>query len=415
MNTKTRALGVFAIAALVAMAAGCGSGDNEGGGHAAAAAEEFERGPHGGRMLRDGDFALELTIFEDGVPPEYRVYAYEADKPLAPQGIDLRVELGRLGGRTNRFAFRPEADFLRGDGVVAEPHSFDVTVAAIREGKTSRWSFPNYEGRVKILAGAAEAAGIEVESAGPATISEELSLTGVIQPNPARIARVRARFPGIVQQLSKAQGDAVADGEVIARVQSNESLQNYAVTSPIRGTVLARSAAEGEATGDEPLYVVGDLGSVWAVLDVFGRDLSRVKPGQRVVVTSLDEVAQAEGTIAALSPLTTHSSQSVRARIVLDNAGGLWRPGQFVHGVVTVAEVAAPLAVKRSALQQFRDFTVVFARVGETYEVRMLELGRSDDDRIEVLSGLSPGEVYVTGNSYLIKADIEKSGASHDH
>jgi cobalt-zinc-cadmium efflux system membrane fusion protein len=151
------------------------------------------------------------------------------------------------------------------------------------------------------------------------------------------------------------------------------------------------------------------------VLDVFGRDLGRVRPGQRVMVTSLDEVGRAEGTVAALSPVTTHSSQSVRARIVLDNVRGLWRPGQFVHGVVTVAEVQAPLAVKRSALQQFRDFTVVFARVGDTYEVRMLELGRSDDDRIEVLGGLSPGEIYVTGNSYLIKADIEKSGASHDH
>jgi cobalt-zinc-cadmium efflux system membrane fusion protein len=415
MKTMRPALRTIGMAALLVLAAGCGSREESEAGHAVASAEEFERGPHRGRMLRDGNFALELTIFEEGVPPEYRVYAYEGDEPLPPQGIELQVELGRLGGRKDRFAFRPEADFLRGDGVVAEPHSFDVKVTARRGGKTSTWSFASYEGRVQILAEAAEAAGIEVETAGPAPIREQLALTGVIQPNPARIARVRARFPGIVQQLRKAQGDAVGDGEVIARVQSNESLQNYAVTSPIRGTVLARSAAEGEATGEEPLYVIGDLGSVWAVLDVFGRDLGRVRPGQRVMVTSLDEVGQAEGTIAALSPVTTHSSQSVRARIVLDNVRGLWRPGQFVHGVVTVAEVQAPLAVKRSALQKFRDFTVVFARVGDTYEVRMLELGRNDDDRVEVLGGLSPGEIYVTGNSYLIKADIEKSGASHDH
>jgi cobalt-zinc-cadmium efflux system membrane fusion protein len=394
MKTMRPALRTIGMAALLVLAAGCGSREESEAGHAVASAEEFERGPHRGRMLRDGNFALELTIFEEGVPPEYRVYAYEGDEPLPPQGIELQVELGRLGGRKDRFAFRPEADFLRGDGVVAEPHSFDVKVTARRGGKTSTWSFASYEGRVQILAEAAEAAGIEVETAGPAPIREQLALTGVIQPNPARIARVRARFPGIVQQLRKAQGDAVGDGEVIARVQSNESLRNYAVTSPIRGTVLARSAAEGEATGEEPLYVIGDLSSVWA---------------------GLDEVGRAEGTVAALSPVTTHSSQSVRARIVLDNVRGLWRPGQFVHGVVTVAEVQAPLAVKRSALQKFRDFTVVFARVGDTYEVRMLELGRNDDDRVEVLGGLSPGEIYVTGNSYLIKADIEKSGASHDH
>ena len=78
-------------------------------------------------------------------------------------------------------------------------------------------------------------------------------------------------------------------------------------------------------------------------------------------------------------------------------------------------EVAVPLAVKKSGLQSFRDFTVVYARVGDTYEVRMLDLGRSDGEHVEVLGGLEPGTTYVTGNSYLVKADIEKSGASHDH
>jgi cobalt-zinc-cadmium efflux system membrane fusion protein len=73
------------------------------------------------------------------------------------------------------------------------------------------------------------------------------------------------------------------------------------------------------------------------------------------------------------------------------------------------------LAVRQSAIQRFRDFQVVFARFGETYEVRMLELGRQNSEWAEVLAGLKPGSEYVTGNRYLITADIEKSGASHDH
>jgi cobalt-zinc-cadmium efflux system membrane fusion protein len=73
------------------------------------------------------------------------------------------------------------------------------------------------------------------------------------------------------------------------------------------------------------------------------------------------------------------------------------------------------LAVRREALQRFRDFDVVFARYGDTYEVRMLELGHGDREFVEVLDGISPGVEYVTANSYLIKADIEKAGASHDH
>ena len=78
-------------------------------------------------------------------------------------------------------------------------------------------------------------------------------------------------------------------------------------------------------------------------------------------------------------------------------------------------EIEAPLAVRSDALQRFRDFTVVFEKVDETYEVRMLELGRQNTEWVEVLGGLEPGADYVAGNSFLIKADIEKSGASHDH
>ena len=86
-----------------------------------------------------------------------------------------------------------------------------------------------------------------------------------------------------------------------------------------------------------------------------------------------------------------------------------------VKGEVLVNSKEVPLSVKNSALQHFRDFTVVFAKYGETYEVRMLELGVSDNKNVEVLSGLKPGTEYVTENSFLIKADIEKSGAGHDH
>ncbi len=91
------------------------------------------------------------------------------------------------------------------------------------------------------------------------------------------------------------------------------------------------------------------------------------------------------------------------------------RPGQFVRGIVTVASSEVPLAVRTSALQTFRDFDVVFEKIGTAYEVRMLTLGRRDSEYVEVLGGLSPGAVYVTENSYLIKADIEKSGATHQH
>jgi membrane fusion protein, heavy metal efflux system len=74
-----------------------------------------------------------------------------------------------------------------------------------------------------------------------------------------------------------------------------------------------------------------------------------------------------------------------------------------------------PLAVRTEAIQPFRDFQVVFANYGAEYEVRMLQLGRRGAEFTEVLSGIEPGTPYVSKGSFLVRADIEKSGAAHDH
>jgi cobalt-zinc-cadmium efflux system membrane fusion protein len=145
------------------MAASCGGGaESE---HEAASAE-YERGPHNGRMLRDGDFALEMTIFEDGVPPEFHIYAYRDNRPVDPREVELTVSLTRLGGQVDSFIFAPQEDYLKGSGVVTEPHSFDVAVRAVSNGETHDWAYQSYEGRTTIGAAQAEAAGIRVEAAG---------------------------------------------------------------------------------------------------------------------------------------------------------------------------------------------------------------------------------------------------------
>src|SRR5688500_12151969 len=114
------------------------------------ASDEFERGPHNGRLVEHDDFAVEVTIFETGVEPEFRLYLYDSGKPLAPTAASVEMKLTRLDGATNTYTFTPEADFLRGSGVVAEPHSFDVEVTAQRDGETAHWTYASYEGRATI-------------------------------------------------------------------------------------------------------------------------------------------------------------------------------------------------------------------------------------------------------------------------
>ncbi len=381
-----------------------------------ALSEEAEppRGPNGGRLLIDGDFALELAIYETGVPPEFHAWATLGGTRIEPRDVDVTVELGRLGGETDRIELTPQGEYLRGDRVVREPHSFDVTVVARHAGREHRFAYESYEGRTTIAADVARAAGIGTAVAGPGTISDELVLYGAITADATRVRTVHARFAGVIRGVTRNVGDTVRAGDALATIESNESLQSYTVAAPIGGTVTARHAAAGEQTDAEALFEIADFSSVWAELDVFARDRPRLATGLPVAVMA-DTGATATGSIDYLAPVGNRASQSVKARVVLDNADGRWTPGQFVEARVTIGTTPVELAVPLSALQRFRDFDVVFARVADTYEVRMLELGRRDAHVVEVLDGLAPGTEYVVDNSYLIKADIEKAGASHDH
>lgn len=405
-----------ALAASLLLLSACGGSDAPApaGEHAAPDAD-YERGPHNGRMLRTGDFAVEITIFEDGVPPEFRVYAYRDGKPLPPSQVDLSITLKRLDGEVNRFAFKPEQDFLRGDGRVVEPHSFDVVVAAREGGQAHEWSYASYEGRTEISPEAAKAAGITIEQAGPATIAETVELIGRVEFDPGATAEVGARFPGRVVSVARTVGDKVARGALLARVESSESLQTYAVTAPMAGVVVERRTNVGNVTGSEPLFIIADPSRTVAVFPVFPRDMERVRPGQSVQLSSLEGQRTQVSTLRDFLPVAQAATQSLTARVPLPNPEGRWLPGMSVRGRVTVEERSVPLAVKTSGLQAFRDFTVVFAQVGNTYEVRMLDLGLQSPEWTEVEGGIKPGQPYVAEGSYVIKADIEKSGASHDH
>ena len=383
---------------------------------AEAEAGEYERGPHNGRLLRDGDFALEITLYEEGPEPLFRLYPYLKDKPLDPRQVQASIVLTRLGPKVDRFTFTAENDYLASPGVVFEPHSFDVAVSATRRGERSAWTYASYEGRTTISADAARTGGVTVERVGPATLGETLPLTGRVEITPEGQADVHARYPGRVMALNVQLGTRVSRGQVIARVESSESLQTYPITAPVSGIIVEKNVNVGSITGGgEPMLRIGDPTRLHAEFLLYPRDAERVRAGQRVTVKSLAGDYTFNGAIEAVLPSTDLTSQVMIAHVDLPYQGGVWRPGLGVSGEVQVGAGEVPLAVRTRALQPFRDFTVVYARFGTTYEVRMLELGRRTPEWTEVLSGIDPGVDYVVDGAFLIRADVEKSGASHDH
>jgi cobalt-zinc-cadmium efflux system membrane fusion protein len=404
------------LLAIMACGGGGAAGDEHGDAEHDEGDVEFKKGPHGGRLLEEGDFAIELAIFETGVPPEIRAWASEDGQPITPEQVSLEVELGRFGGRTQKIGFAPAGDFLRGDAEVYEPHSFTVKVRAERSGKTHEFGYESLEGRVQVAAKEARDAGIDVAVAGPAPIAAEIEVFGRVEPDGDRTAHVTPRFPGVAIDVRKRLGDAVAKDEVVAVIESNESLRPYEVRSRIAGTAIQKSVVPGEfVASDAAVFVVSDLERVWVDLQVHRSDFARLRIGQRVFIDAKDGRDPIEARIDYLSPLGSFDSQTLLARVVAANVERRLQPGLFVSARVELESVEVPVAVRTSALQQVRDWTVVFLADAESYEAQPVEIGRSDGTWTEVISGLAAGQRYATTGSFVLKADVGKSGASHDH
>ena len=410
-NTITMRLAA-ALVFVIPLAA-CGGGSEP----AAEHGEEGEptKGPHNGRLFKDGDFAVEMTIFEDGQEPQFRVYPTKDDKPVDPKSVQLTVTLKRLDGEINRFPFKPEKDYLAGQGVVEEPHSFDVEVVAVENGKRHVWRYASPEGRTKITAAAAKAGGVKIATVGPATIGETRELYGTVQLATTARSEIRGQFPGRIVSVTKAVGQSVRRGELLARIESSESLQVYPVYSTASGVVAERNGNPGDVTFDRALYVITDPAQTTVVFNIFPKDLGAIQPGMAVQIETMDGTPIAAARLGDYLPDGNAEAGTALVRAAVPNRGGRLRPGMALRGRLTINAVQVPLAVRTEALQRFRDFTVVFANYGEEYEVRMLELGRKSPEWTEVLSGIKPGTPYAAKGAFLIRADVEKSGASHDH
>jgi membrane fusion protein, heavy metal efflux system len=471
-----------------------GSTPEEGG--EAAGPLAYARGPHGARLLSDAGLQLEMTIYETGVPPQFRVYPFDdSPTPIPPKDVTLVVELHRLGGRVDRITFTPEADYLRGNEVVEEPHSFDVKVTATHNGRQHSWAYSQIEGKVQLGPDQVKSAGITINTVEPRTMQTIVELPGEVKADETRVAHVVPRLQGVVTSVLKKEGDRVTRGEVLAVLSSRElaeakseylaaahhvefnrvtlereeilwkkkisperdyleakraldeaeltlelsgqklrvlgvaasslpnlasapaeNLARYEIRAPLGGTVVERDVTIGESvSADAQIFTVADLSTVWVEVSVFSKDLGAVRQGQSAVVVSTDLAVEAPGRIDFVGRLVGEETRTATARLSLPNPAGLWRPGLFATVKLVREETTIPLAVAVEGIQTFRDWQVVFIKYGDWFEARPLELGRSDGKWVEVLSGLKAGDQYAVANSFAIKAEIGKLGATHDH
>jgi cobalt-zinc-cadmium efflux system membrane fusion protein len=449
-------------------------------------AEEFEKGPHGGKLFMQDGYGIEVTIFERNVPPEFRLYTYLDGKPLAPAASNVSMQLERLGEVPQQIDFMAENGYLKSSAVIREPHSFKVSITAGHDDKSYKFAYEQVEDRVSLSDRQLMLNSIEVLTAGPARIKSTLQLQGEIKRNADRSVHVVPRMGGIVESVAVNAGEPVRKGQLLAVISSQliadmrsdllaaqkkkelarstferekqlweekisaeqdylqarhdlheaeinlerirqklgvlgagssaQGQARYEIRSPLDGVVTDKQISQSQVVDAlQKIFEVADLSSVWVEMMIYAKDVGTVKTGQKVTVKASAFDARATGTISYVSALVGDKSRTAVARLVLDNADGIWLAGLPVNVELISEEVAVPLAVSVEGLQALKDSTVVFGRYGEYFEARPLVLGRRDDKYVEVLQGLNAGDRYAAGNSFLIKADIGKAGAAHAH
>jgi len=262
--------------------------------------------------------------------------------------------------------------------------------------------------------------GIKTEIAGNANLGVEIMLPGEIRLNEESMAHIAPRYPGIVKAVNKRLGDKIEENEVLAILESIETLVEFELKSLVAGTIIEKHITLGESleTGDTA-FLVADLSEVWADISVYQKDLPYLNKGQKVIITAGHGIEPATTEIHYLGPIVSEETRNGLARVFLPNVDGRWKPGMFITAQVKTEIVKVSLAVKKSAIQQLDNKQVIFVETSVGFEKREVTPGRSDLIFVEILSGLEQGETYVSERSFVLKAQLLKGTidpeAGHAH
>ena len=191
--------------------------------------------------------------------------------------------------------------------------------------------------------------------------------------------------------------------------RSGAAMNRFELRAAYDGLVVERSLSIGEAVKeDTPIFTIADMGTVWAEAHIPAKDLPLFHVGDKVTLRATAFDAVTTGTVAFLGALVGEQTRMARARILVANPKGTWRPGLFVNIEVKASDAEVAVAVQSDALQTIGTQQVVFVRDGKNFVARPVTVGRSGGAVVEIVHGLQAGERYAARNSYIIKSEMSK-------
>ena len=212
-----------------------------------------------------------------------------------------------------------------------------------------------------------------------------------------------------VEEAEIRRDNAVQKLRALGVSLSAKALNRFELFAPYDGVIVERNLSIGEAVKeDTPIFTIADLSTVWVEVYIPAKDLPLVRVGDKVKVRATAFDAETTGTVAFIGALVGEQTRMAKARIVVANGKGLWRPGLFVNVEVKAGDALVPVTVRQDALQSLGTQQVIFVRDGKRFVPHPVSTGRTDGKVIEITSELAVGTRYAAVNSYIIKSELAK-------
>lgn len=215
-------------------------------------------------------------------------------------------------------------------------------------------------------------------------------------------------FEAAQLDLAAAESDARAAADRLAQLgvsARSSSRREYVLRAPISGRVVEMEGAQGGYWNDNTasIMTVADLSTVWLSASVAEKNLSQMFAGQAARIAPNAYAGRTfDGKVSYIGDLLDPDTRTARVRVAIDNREGLFKPGMFAR-VSFDGPIHQALLIPASALLQSGLYTRVFVEQAPfRFESRVVSVGASTGDRVEVLSGIKPGERIVIKDGVLL-------------
>lgn len=297
-----------------------------------------------------------------------------------------------VGGRITRLAVGVGSTVTRGQ-TMAEIESVDVG-----------------EARGALISAKARLAAAEANLRRERELAEKrISSAREREIAEAQWATERASMRAAHERM-RAIGLTDADIRVVAEESATQG-GRVPIRAPIAGTVIERLVTLGEAVERaSSAFKIANLSRVWVLLDLYEKDLARVRVGQSLEVRTESypgEVFKAR--VAYVVPVIDLATRTAKVRVEIENKAGKLRLGQLVTAklIGSPEATAEPvLTVPRAAVQTVDGKPLVFVKSGAGFERRPVELGVSGGELVEVRKGLNAGDEVAGEGGFLIKSEL---------